>query len=84
MLWEDGDPTMIVIFTVSWSDLQRREKRLREIMVPQRNKVSPGVAISRPVIAQGFVPFGLGQTPNPGLPHMAPKKEGKSALQPVL
>ena len=52
---------MIVRFAISWSDLQRRGKRLREITVPLGNKVSHGVAISWPNSTQGLAPFGLGR-----------------------
>ena len=47
MIWKDRDPTMIVKFTISGSDLQRRAKRLREMTVLQRHNVSHGIAVSR-------------------------------------
>ena len=61
MIWKDGDPTMIVKFTISGSDLQRRAKRLREMTVLQGHNISHGVAVSRPVITQELVPFGSGR-----------------------
>ena len=52
---------MIVKFTISGSDFQRRAKRLREMTVLRGHNVSHGVAVSWPVITQELVPFGSGR-----------------------
>lgn len=52
---------MIVKFTISGSDSQRRAKRLREMTVLRGNNISHGVAVSWPVITQELVPFGSGK-----------------------